>query len=295
MMWCGISFFAVLLVTIPPGLHAGHNQVQEVLDKVTAIQGNLTTDLGLIKERTENIPQRLSAIDKKLVDLQKTCTSRQTCTDRLLKLDNGYYLAFRITPGIQSSAYQKFVAVGKSDDPDCLVVQNVPEGCKTTDGRRFCDRHYRSRLIDLWDQLPILRVRVGVYKDNVEQRFFEFNGKNSNYDNWFSQSRLIKSSYTDLSAATRPQPNFFSIAGDHRHGRHFFINNNYGGCNADAGWLVVSDRPAPYPTCFWQSVASKSYPLIFFSSADAKSNFNNRTTVGFADTLVISIKLDNTQ
>ncbi|XP_070191486.1 uncharacterized protein [Littorina saxatilis] len=260
MMWRRLSFLAVLLVIIPPGLHAGGKQVQEILVKVTAIQEN-----------------------------QETCS--QSCTDNLIKLDNGYFLAFRITPGIQSSAYKKFMADGNSDDTDCLVFQNVPEGCKTTDGRLSCDRHYRSRLLDVWNRHPIARVRVGVYKDNVEQRFFEFNGKSSNFDNWFSQSRLIDSSYTDLSA-TQAKPNFFSIAGDQGYGRRFFIHNNYGGCGVDSGWLVVSDKSDPL--CPWEkSDTTTSYPHIFFSSADTKSTFSNQVAV--ADTLVISVKLDNTQ
>ncbi|KAK7114310.1 uncharacterized protein [Littorina saxatilis] len=261
MMWRGLSFLAVLLVIIPPGLHANATQVREILDKlVTAILEN-----------------------------QETCS--QSCADNLIKLDNGYFLAFRITPGIQSSAYEKFMADGNSDDTDCLVFQNVPEGCKTTDGRLSCDRHYRSRILDLWDRLPIARVRVGVYKDNVEQRFFEFNGNSSNFDNWFSQSRLINNSYTDLSA-TQATPNFFSIVGDQAFGRPFFINNNYGGCDNDAGWLMVSDKADP--PCPWEKRnTTNSYPVIFFSSANAKSIYS--ITNAIADTLVISVKLGNTQ
>ena len=67
-------------------------------------------------------------------------------------------LAFRLTPGIQRSAYDKYISIGNNDDDDDLVKSRVPCGCKTTDGRLFCDRHYRSRLLDMWDRLGIEKV-----------------------------------------------------------------------------------------------------------------------------------------
>ena len=51
-----------------------------------------------------------------------------------------------------------------------------------------------------------------MYKDNKEQRFLEFNGKDTDFKNWFSQKHLIDGSYTDLTS-TNPKPNYFSIPG----------------------------------------------------------------------------------
>jgi hypothetical protein len=53
---------------------------------------------------------------------------------------------------------------------------------------------------------------VGVYVSNEEKAFWVFDGTGSNYMNWFSQSRLLESSYTDISATTG-NPNYFSIIG----------------------------------------------------------------------------------
>ena len=80
--------------------------------------------------------------------------------DSLVSMDDGYYLAFRLTAHIGRSAYDKYTAIGVNDDSDSLVFDNVPCGCKTTDGRLYCDRHYRSKLLDLWKNLPIDKVRT---------------------------------------------------------------------------------------------------------------------------------------
>ena len=60
-----------------------------------------------------------------------------------------------------------------------------------------------------------------------------FDGHLSSKTDWFSQERLAFSPYADLKTSST---NFFSIEGDVT--RYWFINKNYGGCSADAGWLV---------------------------------------------------------
>ena len=76
-------------------------------------------------------------------------------------MGDGYYMAFRAQPGISKPVYQRFIDKGNNDDDDAIVFNNVPCGCKTTDGRLPCDRHYRSKLLDLWDRLPIDKVSQG--------------------------------------------------------------------------------------------------------------------------------------
>ncbi|KAK7114311.1 uncharacterized protein [Littorina saxatilis] len=279
---------AVVLVIWPPGCLAMRKGIQTLLTIVREIQQSLDRD---IKATSKNA-QTINTLLQKVRDVDEKLTSIQGVS-RLIELGNGQYLAFRITPGVGSPAYDKYVAVKDSDDTEFLVFQNVPEGCKTTDGRLFCDRHYRSKLLDLWDKLPIGLVRVGLYTNNEEQRYFEFDGEGSNYLNWFSQDRLINSSYTDLSA-TMPLLKFFSIQGDPTFARTFFINQNFGDCSADAGWLVVTDSADPL--CPWEkNRLTKPYPAIWFKNEDTvSSGWTNSETLGVADTLVISVKLKST-
>ena len=70
-----------------------------------------------------------------------------------------------------------------------------------------------------------------------------FDGHLSNKNSWFTKERLAFSPYTDLKTST---PNYFGI---HAWGtRQWFINRNYGGCGADAGWLVFL---SPGTGCGW--------------------------------------------
>ena len=83
----------------------------------------------------------------------------------------------------------------------------------------------------------------------------KFNAKGSDKLNWF-----------DL----RSQPkNYFSIFGEPAHGRRFFINRNYGGCHADAGWLVVTGH-----ICSWEKRFLPTKNAILYSKKSVCTNWN---------------------
>ena len=56
-----------------------------------------------------------------------------------------------------------------------------------------------------------MQVRLVLYENGVEKEHVTFTGTGSDYMSWFSQSRIVESSWTDLKTATGL--NFFSIAG----------------------------------------------------------------------------------
>lgn len=94
----------------------------------------------------------------------------------------------------------------------------------------------------------------------------KFNAKGSDKLNWFSISRLSQSSWFDL----RSQPkNYFSIAGEPTHGRRFFINRSYGGCHADAGWMVVTGH-----ICSWEKRFLPTKNVILYSKKSVYTNWN---------------------
>lgn len=65
---------------------------------------------------------------------------------------------------------------------------------------------------------------------------------------WFSGDTVVDSDWTDLLTTDK---NFFSIEGDSNYGREFFVNANYGGCQVDAGWLVLDDETSD--PCTWET------------------------------------------
>ena len=95
----------------------------------------------------------------------------------------------------------------------------------------------------------------------------KFNAKGSDKLNWFSLSRLSQSSWFDL----RSQPkNYFSIAGEPTHGRRFFINRNYGGCQADNGWMMVVTGHI----CSWETRFLPTKNVILYSKKPVYTNWN---------------------
>ncbi|XP_035700082.1 uncharacterized protein LOC118432567 [Branchiostoma floridae] len=143
--------------------------------------------------------------------------------------------------------------------------------------------HYRSPDLDRWSSLHVTKVKVSLVTQHQHTRDIIFNAHGSNRDNWFSKDRLISSPWTDLKTAPA---NFFSIQGDDRHGRRFFINRSYGGCAHDWGWLIVLD---PGAECPWEKrVKSRGNNQILFSRKANSVQFEQDwPNVGQADALAI--------
>lgn len=89
-----------------------------------------------------------------------------------------------------------------------------------------------------------------LYTESNEKLVLIFDARATNNKNWFSADHLRHSPWQDIFTASK---NFFSIAGscigDHLHCRTFFINHQYYGCQADAGWLMIGGSGA----CPWEA------------------------------------------
>lgn len=113
-----------------------------------------------------------------------------------------------------------------------------------------------------------LQARVVLYKQGKLMKELKFNALGSDKLNWFTHSRLGKSPWSDIN--TQPK-NFFSIGGMHQ--RYFFINRNYGGCGADAGWMVVTVGIH----CNWEKhfQPSRDVQVILYSRLSGHTNWNH--------------------
>ena len=75
---------------------------------------------------------------------------------------------------------------------------------------------FSTRLLhkkSFFDDCQISQVKVALYENGVEKAHVIFNGSGSDYMSWFSQSRLIDSSWIDLTTATNDSFGFVSIVG----------------------------------------------------------------------------------
>ncbi|XP_038066531.1 uncharacterized protein LOC119736586 [Patiria miniata] len=153
-------------------------------------------------------------------------------------------------------------------------------------------------------QLNVRRVKLSLSNSAGVRAELIFNGTGSDIKSWFTQTRLISSPWDDLKSAEltghEGSGRIFSIDGDVREQnlqRRFFINNHYGGCEGDKGWLVVTESDAT-ANCPWETeTAAHPYSIILYSTTNHTVLWNdvrsNATAVGRADSLTIHIMLSD--
>ncbi|XP_070567302.1 uncharacterized protein [Ptychodera flava] len=129
--------------------------------------------------------------------------------------------------------------------------------------------HYKNSIIDNWSAIGVKQVKVAIYDECGEVMYMTFNGEGSDKNDWFSKDRLTSTSYTDLDSNS--QTNYFSIPGHDSVSRHFFVNQNYGGCEIDVGWLVVVDTGNT--SCDWSEM--KRRPYFLYGSAGQKITYQS--------------------
>ncbi|XP_069141059.1 uncharacterized protein [Argopecten irradians] len=154
--------------------------------------------------------------------------------------------------------------------------------------------HYKSDIINYWDDMDITKVKVGVYVGHEERTFFEFDARGCNISNWFDRSKLINSSYTDLLLTSTPV-NYFSMeghkgqTGEDHHVRRFFVNSHYDGCPNDRGWFFVYDVGSR-GICLWEKDHLSEVPAVLFVSGSTSAMFMSERGKLRADFMTISVQ-----
>jgi len=166
-------------------------------------------------------------------------------------------LVFRGTSGVQNSVYDAFVN---------FQTEAVEPGCRQVQLDEQCFHHYRNNFaVDNWGYVD--EVALVLYKTGSRVAHVVFDGQGTDSSSWFDQTKVKRSSFTDLQDAS----NIFSIQGDNSFGRRFFMSHRYGGCNADEGWMVAVDEPH----CDWERRGSSNYPRFIYAKNGNKSNWTS--------------------
>lgn len=195
-------------------------------------------------------------------------------------------LVYKISTGGNGSAYNLFMS------GDSLNV-NDEEAMSLHCSKNPSRKHFKSDIVNNWSTNGIDQVRVSVYVNGIEQMFLLFNGSETNKTNWFDESRLMNSSYSDLNE--QKDVSFFSVDGINGnasnyqdvgyYSRRFYIRNETtGNCNtSDDGWLLVGDEQG---NCDYERKIEDK-PFILFSNPPYISKALDHT---LADSLAIFIK-----
>jgi len=188
-------------------------------------------------------------------------------------------LVFRGTPGVQRSAYHAYMN---------YQVTYAEPGCKTLDIGIPCFNHYRNNnALDYWSNVD--EVALVLYKNGVPAVYVVFNGNGSNNVNWFDNSRVIRTSFTDFevfknSSCSEQYGCYFSLQGSEGLDRRFYINYQFGGCDLDAGWIVAVEKM----DCVWTR-RNDRLPRFLYAKGGNMSNYMTGET-GDADFLAIFTK-----
>ncbi|XP_060599293.1 uncharacterized protein LOC132752903 [Ruditapes philippinarum] len=189
---------------------------------------------------------------------------------------DGWRMVFRGTSDNGHSVYYAWID-GKNSNPDKPVSMKRSHGL-----------HYRDNVLDNWSNLDIKLVKFAFYDSDKEVAYVIFNGEDSDLNNWFDKSRVIDSSWPDLTSTSTF--NYFSIKGhilNYLHDRRFYINRSNGGCANDLGHLAIINSAVSKPECLFDS--QPSYPAFIYSKYNSV-DFIQRRMFGTADFMVVSIK-----
>ncbi|XP_071179364.1 uncharacterized protein [Mytilus edulis] len=161
-------------------------------------------------------------------------------------------------------------------------ISTTINGAVTSDASACRLKQVRSSLIDNWSKHNIDQVKVEVYKNGSVIAAFYFNGLGTNHINWFSKNNLLGTTYTDLTRSSTV--NYFSIEGIEE--RHFYINEHFGGCPADEGWLLVRDVTGQVAPCHFDHLTKPPYFIV--SPGNKKGRFESGQYI-LADAMEISV------
>merc|ERR1712062_513124 len=188
-------------------------------------------------------------------------------------------LAFRGEAGVGQSVFAAYVM---------SQTGVVDKWCRKLPSKgRVCNSHYRNN--DVLDNgNNIEQVAFVVYKEDQRVAQIIFNGKGTDNMNWFTEARILSSSWTDITVDHTK--NYMSIHGDQETGvkRPFYINQKYHGCPDDVGWFVAVDS---HDVCAWANGPSPTptYPRFLYASKNVETNWTTGD-VGEADSFLVFVK-----
>ena len=181
-------------------------------------------------------------------------------------------------------------ATGANAFSDVVAGWQTPGSFGTSASLTDTTSDYRSSWVDnASDWASVTNINVGMYNaSGNEVAYFNFAGPDTvqgagvTLSNFFSSTDLVSTNYTDI-----PNPftgNYFDEAGDTR--RHFFVQNNYGGCQNDAGWFVVDVNGGE--ACSWETTqqalnTSGSERVFLYALGNTQQIWSYNGIIGAAD------------
>ncbi|XP_071082830.1 uncharacterized protein [Haliotis cracherodii] len=199
---------------------------------------------------------------------------------------DGWTVVFRGQSETGTSIYSAWLDNNLYHDHPLLPPRLKP-GCFSPNTSRPCDDHFRSKIVSTWETAGVQLVKVLLIKNNQVRGEIIFNGIGTNKMSWFSPTRVINSTWTDLTTSTF---NKFSIKG-HIKTRRFLISHAYKSCKRDTIWMVVIDVNDGRRPCSWDNAANT--PKLLYTTNSEKTAIGTLTDFEYGDVMTILVKLGN--
>ncbi|RUS74921.1 hypothetical protein EGW08_017320, partial [Elysia chlorotica] len=175
----------------------------------------------------------------------------------------GWTLVFRAQAKIAVGAFETWNDTDATTDNP--VRDDFPHACLRLVEYESCDRHFRSHVIDNW--VNIDQVRFSLISGGLEVAYILFDGVGSNSTSWFSQDRVVKSSWPDLGSDSAVETfDLFGMRVVPKLWRTFLIFGPAAVCNMDQMYTMVIDQGSD--SCclalFW-NIVYDGFPSFYYS------------------------------
>ncbi|KAH9493198.1 hypothetical protein Btru_022211 [Bulinus truncatus] len=141
--------------------------------------------VGVVAQSTTPRTKRVSHLWKSSITL--VLCGAQT---RIVQHAN-WTMVFRAQKEINSSLFDVWTDTGRYDDSP--LSSGFLNGCYRLDNLGGCKQHFRSSILDNWNN--VRQVKLSLYINGSEVNYIIFDGTSTTRDSWFYQSSIQASSW----------------------------------------------------------------------------------------------------
>ncbi|XP_067684668.1 uncharacterized protein [Haliotis asinina] len=199
---------------------------------------------------------------------------------------DGWTVVFRAQKHTGTSIYSAWLNDSIYHDHPLLPPRLQP-GCFSLNTSRTCGDHFRSKIMSTWETAGIQLVKVLLMKNSQVRNEIIFDGTGTTKMSWFTPTRVINSTWTDLTTSAF---NVFRISGE-PNTRRFQVSHSYAGCHIDVFWMVVVDGNDNTNICFWDNPPVT--PKLLYTINNQKAAIGTLTDFEYGDVMAIVVKLGN--
>jgi hypothetical protein len=143
------------------------------------------------------------------------------------------------------------------------INTNVPAASRLTN--EF-NGHYKPDYSNHWKDYCIDMVKVAIYNNGVPKAEIVFNATGADKNSWFTNDRIISSTYTDIKSTSK---DVMSMQGSATLGREFYISGHTSATDQcdSFGWMMISTKTG----CSFEAADKK--PSFYYAPGTTQAHW----------------------